>query len=532
MSTETNPRRDFLRLTGVGVAISAAALRADQGMVRPAATSSAAYFDVRGFGATGDGKTLDTAAINKTVEAAEAAGGGTVIFPAGNYLSYSIHLKSNVALHLESGATLVAADPPAEGAGGFDLAEPNVEWDMYQDFGHSHFRNSLIWGDGIENVSITGTGRIWGKGLSRGTGQGPNAHTPGVGNKSISLKNCHNVLLRDFSILHGGHFGILATGVDNLTIDNLKIDTNRDGMDIDSCSNVRISNCSVNSPYDDAIVLKSDFSLGRFIPMENCSITNCFVSGGFVEGALLDGTFARSGPEARVGRTGRIKLGTESSGGFKNIAISNCVFDNCGGLALESVDGATLEDVTISNITMRDVTNMPIFIRLGGRDRAPVDEPGAVRHINISDVVCQNTSGDYASEIVGIPGYPVEDVKISNVRIITEGGGDLYDAATRPAELVPNYPEPAMFGVIPSYGFYIRHVDGIELNNIQISCTQPDARPAFMLVDVKNADFNHVKAPLMAGTPMFVLDQVDNFTSKFVPGIQDIMLEHVDKKAF
>jgi polygalacturonase len=600
-------------------------------------------YNIRSYGATGDGVTLDTPAINKAIDAASAGGGGTVLFPAGTYRSVSIHLKSNITLYLDQGATLLAAT--INDTDRYDLAEPNPN-DKYQDFGHSHFHNSLIWGENVENVAILGPGRIWGEGLSRGTGQVPglpppkpatrpttrqliqpadgtladevasgrrrrrgattqpallpetfteygytgaqpaagdgadadvlpphtgrlalralaatraatrNAADPnfrappasrpanptypsamdslpqGAGNKSICLVNSRNVTLRDFSILHGGHFGILVTDVQNLTIDNLKIDTNRDGMDIDSCSNVRVSNCSVNSPYDDAIVLKSDFSLGRFIPMENCSITNCFVSGGFVEGALLDGTFARSGPDARVGRTGRIKLGTESSGGFKNIAISNCVFDNCGGLALESVDGATLEDVTISNITMRDIINMPIFIRLGGRDRAPVDEPGAVRHINISDIVCHNTSGDYASVIVGIPGYPVEDVKISNVRIITEGGGDLYDAATRPAELVPNYPEPSMFGVIPSYGFYIRHVDGIELNNIQISCTQPDQRPAFALIDVKNADFNHIKAPLMAGTPMFVLDEVDNFTSKFVPGIQDVMLEHVDKKAF
>src|SRR5208283_4524222 len=154
-------------------------------------------FDVKAFGATGDGKTPDTAAINKAIDAAAAAGGGTVLFPAGNYLSYSIHLKSNITLHLESGATIIAADAPAAGAAGYDLAEPN-QWNMYQDYGHSHFHNSLIWGEGLENIGIVGPGRIWGRGLSRGTGA-PNAMTPGAGNKSISLRECHNVLLRDFS---------------------------------------------------------------------------------------------------------------------------------------------------------------------------------------------------------------------------------------------------------------------------------------------------------------------------------------------
>src|ERR1019366_3242459 len=230
---------------------------------------------------------------------------GTVLFRAGNYLSYSIHLKSHVALHLDAGATIIAADPPAEGAAGFALPEPN-QWDMYQDFGHSHFRNSLLWGEQIENIAIVGTGRIWGRGLSRGTGAGPNAHDPGVGNKSISLKNCHNVLLRDFSILHGGHFGILATGIDNFTLDNLKIDTNRNGMLVNCCRNVRISNCYVNSPADDGIGLKADHALGTSKATEFVTITNCYVSGCWEVGTLLDGTYKKN---ERGGGTGRIKFG-------------------------------------------------------------------------------------------------------------------------------------------------------------------------------------------------------------------------------
>ena len=209
MSTPSHVRRDFLKLAGVGLAGAALVAESQSEVLLAApAASGTGEFNVLAFGATGDGKTLDTPAINKAIEAASAAGGGTVNFPAGNYLSYSIHLKSRVTLHLQQGATIVAADPAADGGGGYDPAEPNT-WDMFQDFGHSHFRNSLIWGEEIENIGITGEGRIWGRGLTRG----PGAQTPGVGNKSISLKNCHNVLLRDFEMLHAGHFALLATGV-------------------------------------------------------------------------------------------------------------------------------------------------------------------------------------------------------------------------------------------------------------------------------------------------------------------------------
>src|SRR5215831_20964426 len=217
-------RRAFLKKAGIagfaGVAMGPGlpALAA-QGARSPGQQ----VYDTRAFGATGDGKALDTAAINRAIDAAAEAGGGTVYFPGGNYLCYSIHLKSTVALYLEQGATIVAADPAADPSQSYDPAESNKPWEDYQDYGHNHWHNSLIWGEGISDVAILGPGLIWGKGLSRGWGAGPVAEHPGVANKAIALKNCRNVLLRDFSILHGGHFGILATGVDNFTIDNLKV---------------------------------------------------------------------------------------------------------------------------------------------------------------------------------------------------------------------------------------------------------------------------------------------------------------------
>ena len=519
--------------------------------------SNAGIFDVRSYGAKGDGKALDSPSINKAIDAAAAVGGGTVRFPAGTYRSFSIRLKSNVSLYLEQGATILAADPK-DGDGRYDDPEPNQS-DQYQDFGHSHWHNSLIWGENLENISILGPGRIWGKGLVRSGNQsrtkeqndalgttpsetraGPfgfpnprDAVEKGWGNKSISLKLCRNVIIRDITIFHGGHFAILATGVDNLTIDNLKIDTNRDGIDVDACKNVRISNCTVNSPFDDGICPKSSFALGYARATENVTITNCQVSG-YDEGTLLDGTYKREFRNANgtFSPTGRIKFGTESNGGFKNITVSNCVFDYSRGLALEAVDGALLEDVSISNITMRDISNSPIFVRLGFRGRGPKETTsvGAIRRVNISDIVVYNADPKYSSIISGIPGHQIEDLRLSNIRVYSKGGGTREQAALDPPEKEDTYPEPTMFGDLPAYGFFIRHVKSLQLRDVETSYLKEDLRPAFWLNDVTGVEFLHVKAQSAAGVPVFDLKNVSEFSAHQCWPIPDMRIEKIEKK--
>jgi polygalacturonase len=486
-----------------------------------AGSPAAPVFNIQSYGADASGKTNGTAAINRAIDAASDSGGGTVYFPAGRYLSGSIHLKSNVGLYLGHGAVIQASTDPEA----YDAPEPNP-WDKYQDFGHSHWRNSLIWGEGVNNVSISGPGLIDGKALTREADKR-------IGNKAISLKLSRNVTIRDIQMLLCGHFAILATGVDNLTIDNIGIDTNRDGIDVDASRNVRISNVSVNSPWDDAIVLKASYGLGFFRDTTNVTITNSFVSG-YDMGTLLDGTFQRTKPGApdRGGPTGRIKLGTESSGGFKNITISNCVFEYSRGLALETVDGGSLEDVTISNITMRDVTNSPIFLRLGRRMRSPEGTPlGRLRRVNISDVVVYNADPRYASLITGIPGHDIEDVKLNNIRILYQGGGTREQATIVPAESETEYPEPYRFGDMPAYGFLLRHVDGIELNNVEVGYMKDDLRPAFVLTGVTHADFNNVKAQHAAGVPAFILKDVTGFETWHSRGIPDTRIENAKQKS-
>jgi len=308
--------------------------------------------------------------------------------------------------------------------------------------------------------------------------------------------------------LHGGWFGILATGTDNLTIDNVKEDTNRDGMDIDCCQNVRVSNCYVNSPYDDGICLKSTFALGYARNTQNVTITNCQVSG-YDEGTLLDGTYQRTkNDHYGFHPTGRIKLGTESNGGFKNITISNCVFDYCRGLALETVDGAQLEDVAIDNITMRDVVNDPIFLRLGDRMRGPAGTPdGELRRIMISNISVYNADPGYTCTISGIPGHDIEDVVLSNIRIYYKGATG-YGAQKDIPENTNKYPEPGMFGKAPAYGFFIRHAKNIKMTDIDLQLINPDDRPALRADDVKGLTMHQVSGAKTSFGKLAVLNDV------------------------
>jgi polygalacturonase len=460
------------------------------------------------------------------------------------YLCFSIRLKSQVHLHLEQGSAIVAAESPKPSettgynGGVYDAAEPKTAWDAYQDYGHNHWHNSLIWGEDIHDVSITGPGLIYGKGLSFGAGRMARgnypiyvAEQPGVGNKAIAMKNCYNVLLRDFSMLKGGHFCLLLTGVDNLTIDNLKIDTDRDGMDIDCCQNVRVSNCTVNSPWDDGICPKSSYALGYARATRNMTITNCWVSGYYQLGTVLDGTFKKFAPDARVPRTGRIKCGTEANGGYINITISNCVFEGCQGYALESVDGALLEDVTITNTTLRDLVSGPLFMRLGARLRGPKEttKVGTLKRILVSNLSCFNAPLRVSSVLSGIPGYPIEDVKLSNIYIETVGGATAEAAQVQPPEYENKYPEPQMFGAMPASGFFMRHMRNVELSHVEVANTTPDARPAFYLTDVERADFFAVTAP-RGDNGAFAMHGVKDLRIGWSRAAADTTLASIDNK--
>lgn len=332
-------------------------------LVALGASAQAVIYDVRTFGAVGDGAHIDSPAINAAIEQAAREGGGTVVLTPGTYLSYSLHLRSNVTLRIEKGATLKAA--PVTDTQGYDEPEPNES--RYQDFGHSHWHNSLLWGDSLHHVTIEGEGLIDGTGvLSRGEPRRGYTGMPQA-NKALALRDCHHVTIRDVSFLACGHFALLLTGVDDLLIENVTADTNRDGFDIDCCERVVIRGCWVNT-----VNVKCSYALGWAKPTEHVLIEDCEVSG-YDVGSLLDGTRTTHTLKAPDGDgpTGRIKLGTESNGGFRHVTICRCSFEHCRGLALETVDGAPMEDIRVSHLTMHDICNSPIYIRLGDRMRGP-----------------------------------------------------------------------------------------------------------------------------------------------------------------
>ncbi len=482
-------------------------------------------FNVRDYGAVGDGKNLDSPPINKAIEAAAAIGGGTVLLPAGTYLSGSIRLKSNIHLLIDAGATILGAP---QNLNAYDETEPWTN-NPYQDGGHSFFHNSLIWGENLTNVFITGNGLINGSGLERNDGmldrmigsdkwQQPNTNIFNpvrLGNKSIALKLCRNVLIRDITIFHGGHFAILVTGCDNLTIDNVTLDTNRDGMDIDCCRNTMISNCRVNSPGDDGICPKSTYALGRPVITENLTIVNCQVSG-FKEGTLLDGTMkpVKNG-------NGRIKFGTESSGGFRNVTVANCTFRGCRGLALEEVDGGILENIVINNISMMDVETYAIYITTGNRNRTPgLTNVSRMKNILISNVVATGVDHISGIQITGLPEQPIEGLRLENIRLICKGGGTKEQAGNVPKELGNGYPEPRQANVMPAYGLFARHVKDLELANINFSFANDDFRPAIQCVDVHGLEIDNFKAQLAEGVTASKFEDVSDVFIRNSPVLQ------------
>lgn len=449
-----------------------------------------ADFNVRDYGAKGDGKTLDSPAIDKAIEACVKQGGGKVVLPAGTYLSGSIHMKSNVELHLQSGCVILAA-PQSMGA--YDKSE-TFGFPEYQDGGHTYFHNSLIWAECQENISITGHGMIDGLGLTKkDTEKGGNVQggSIGAGDKAIAFKQCKNILIRDITIYRGGHFAIIVTGCERGTIDNVTIDTNRDGIDIDCCKYITLTNCKVNTPNDDAIVLKSSYALKRAVPCENILVTNCIVTG-YKLGTFLDGTYV---PEKVNWVCGRIKLGTESNGGYRDITISNCTCMYSSGLAFEEVDQGLMDNIVVTNIALNHVHHYPIYITTGCRNRGPkeVTEPSRGQNIMISNVQALDCDSLAGIIITGMENAPLKNISLSNIFVEYRGGGTADMAQKKYREQGTNYPEPRWAGPTPSYGVFARHIDGLKLRDIIFALKKDDGRPAVMLENVKNLDMKDVK---------------------------------------
>ena len=424
-------RRAVVFLLGVLLPIRGAA--ADL----PVAGSS---FNARDYGAVGDGTTLDTAAVQKAIDSCAGGGGGTIHLGPGTFLCGSLHLKTGVYLHLEAGATLKGSTRKED----FDPPE-KLGFSNDADDETSFFHYALIGAEDVERIGIIGQGTI------------DSSYTRRHGPKAIALKRCRYVDIKGVRLLNCPNYNISLLGVDYVNIDGVTILNGfADGIDPDACHNVRIENCHIES-RDDAIVLKTSFSLGERRSCENITVGNCFLAS----------------------RANCFALGTESGGDFRQIALNNCLMANfagdlpggdhaTSGISLRSVDGANLDGVVISNVTMRNAC-CPIFIRLGGRlrDRAPA--PGSIRNVLLSNVIAANASWPCA--IAGIPGCYPEGITLSNIRLTYTSGGPLEARQSPVPEQERQYPTANMFGTLPTYGFYCRHVKNLALSNVQLLCS-------------------------------------------------------------
>ncbi|MFH1737580.1 MAG: glycoside hydrolase family 28 protein [bacterium] len=446
------------------------------------------FYSVKAFGAVGDGASKDTEAIQSAIDAAHDAGGGTVYFPAGVYLSGTLRLKSHVTLHLEAGSTLLGSTQ----ADDFPSTPPR-----FRSYTEKYVHQSLLFGEDLENVTLEGRGVIDGQGAAyKGL---PYRKRPYI----IRLVGCRTIRVRDITIRNSPMWVQHYLACDDLAIHGIHVEShvnaNNDGINIDCCRNVRISDCFIHSG-DDAIVLKSTGNRTT----ENVTVTNCVLS-----------TICNA-----------IKLGTESNGGFRNITVSNCAVRKPGpeenwdrerrglaAIALMIVDGGTLERVNISDITVRGM-GAAVFVRLGNRARpylpdGPKPDIGQVKDVMIRNVIASDI-GPTGCSITGLPGHPVENVSLSDIRITFEGGGEKTDADREIPEVPEEYPEFNMFeGPLPAYGFYSRHVQGLRLSNIDLTWEKPDARSALFCEDVEDLELDRFSGRCLPdGLPMMVLKDV------------------------
>lgn len=430
-------------------------------------------YNIKEFGARGDGTSLDTDAIQETIDACHSNGGGTVYIPAGDYLSGTLILKSHVNLHLSSGATLLGSTDLD------DYQATTPEFLTYAEVNYTDY--SLLYAEKAENISVSGEGTI------DGQGEEEPFQLPGASNRvkrpfMIRMIQCKDVNIRNVTMINSPMWVQYYAACDDLNIHNITVhstvNANNDGIDIDGCHNVRISDCNIRTG-DDAIVLKS------LSPRmcKNVTITNCVLSS----------------------VCNAFKLGTESTGGFQNIVVNNCtMYDtDVSGIALEIVDGGIIDQIMISNIVMHNVKG-GIFIRLGDRARSylynrfnvhlpehEIDEkymnpkPGVVKNIMIKNIIATGVDSIGCS-VVGLPEHKIENVKLKDLSIRYEGGGKMEWVTRDIPEKRDGYPEYYMFGPLPAYGFYCRHVKNIELSGLSLSYEKEEYRPAIYLDDVEN----------------------------------------------
>ena len=449
-------------------------------------TATAIEYNVLQHGAVGDGKTLNTKCLQGIIDELHTHGGGVMYFPAGHYLTGSLRLKSDVTLHLERDAVLLGSTSPYD----YPHFSPKNDLKVNDD----HFNQALIYADGAERIGIMGYGKKDGQGRELAltidslhhTGELVDPHyntyrkRPNTRPKLLYMHRCTDVEIKNIQAGNSAAWGLSFERCSGITLDSLRVENwaywNNDGIDISDCKDVHISNCSINSA-DDGICLKSH---NRDACNDRISISNCRI----------------------ISSASAIKFGTESMGGFRNVTIDSIWIKDTfrSAIAIESVDGAEIENVLVSNVRASNTGNA-LFIRLGHRSG---DKPGYVRNITVKNLYVEIPFGrpdinydlrgpavtffhnPFPASISGIPGHDIEDVKLENIEIVYPGRaskGMAYIPLSRLEDVPENikgYPEFTMFEELPSWGFYVRHVKGIQMNGIKLHLKADDFRPAFV----------------------------------------------------
>lgn len=429
-----------------------------------ALTAEARVYDITDYGAVSDTTRLSTAAVQKAIDSCNAAGGGTVSVPAGNYKIGSIVLRSNVTLNLENGATLY---------GSTDIADYRPMTTDYVSLRTNVPTIQLIYADNASNVAITGLGTIDGRGKAfpKLTWNDEGITRPHL----LRLIRCSDVTVSGVTLKNSGCWMQHYLACDRVKIHGITVinrnNYNNDALDLDGCHNVTVSDMIADSD-DDGITLKS--TSPRLC--EDITISNCVVSS----------------------HCNAIKLGTETNGGFRNIIVRGVVVKPSAdqssryfglptghsAISLEIVDGGTMSNVDIADITITG-TESPIFIRLADRRRpyaenAPIDKVGSISGIRLHDILIDG-AGPTGCSITGIEGNPVTDVQVSDVTI-RHAGGEPVTAA--PAdEKIAEYPEATMWGILPAKGFWLNHTRNVTFRNVNVITDAPDARPLFVATD-------------------------------------------------
>jgi polygalacturonase len=460
-----------------------------------AAVAAEPTVNVRDLGAAADGKTLCTEALQRAIDRCSDAGGGTVYFPPGAYLSGTIFLKSRVTLNLEAGATLLGSPSKDD----YPVTIPkNVESRTNQ---YNH--RSLIYAENLDHIAIVGRGTLDGSGAAY-MDQRHDGRRPLI----LRVINCRDVLVENIQMQNSGFWNQHYLFCERVVMRGVRVFNhatyNVDGVDIDGCRDFIVDGCFIDSD-DDAVCLKSTSSR----PCENVLISNCVISS----------------------HCNAVKFGTDSSGGFLNIAVTNCSIVSprhskviygrqrgISGLSFELVDGGQIDRVVVSNVTI-DGVEVPIFVRLGNRgygftiadEKLKKEVPvGTLRNVMFSNVIATR-AGKTGCSLVGLPGHAIENVTLSNVTIRSEGGEKRERTAAKIREIPEGYPEATMFGNLPAHGLYCRHVRGLTLSGVRFETDRPDGRHALALDDVQDADLSGLSCSCSPGAaPLIGLVQSRN----------------------